>query len=124
MSEDHIRIRRHVISQVESYEVFEQDLDAIEREGSDVGLDFQVALFCITFASSFFASLLTMTTDSIRTYTTFVTLVAVGAILGIAFGIKWFRSRGSFKAILRQIRERQIGPVGDEDHPLRPSEVA
>jgi len=124
MSEDHIRIRRHSISQVESYEIFEQDLDAIEREGGNVGLDFQVALFCLTLAVSFLTALLTTTVGSIRVYDTFVILISVGTVLGVVFGIKWFRSRGAFSAILQRIRERQIGPIGDEEHPLRPSEVA
>ena len=124
MSIDKIPVRRHGISQVECYEVFGDELDAIEREGSNVGLDFQACLFCVTFAISFLIALFTTTIESRQTFDVFACLVIVGVILGVVFGIRWHRSRGAFSRLLERIRDRQVGPAGDEDHPLRPSEVA
>jgi hypothetical protein len=124
MPDEHIPIRRHAISQLEAYDVTPEELDAIKRECGNIGLDFQVAQFCITIAIAFFIALKTTKIESDRTYDVFVILVVVGCILGVVFGLKWFMSRGSLKAIFSRIESRQIGPVGDEENPLRPVEVA
>jgi hypothetical protein len=119
-----VPIRRHGISQVEAYDVTADELDIIERECKDVGLDFQIALFGITEAIAFSVSLATTKIDSRTTKDLFIIFVALGFSFGIIYTIKWFRSRDSFSKTIRRIKERQIGPAGDAEHPLSPSEMA
>jgi hypothetical protein len=124
MANEHIPIRRHAISQLEAYDVTPEELESIKRECASIGLDFQVAQFCITVALTFLIALKTTKIDSDRTYEVFVILVAVGALLGVVFGLKWIMNRGSLNAVFARIESRQIGPVGDEENPLRPIEIA
>lgn len=124
MSSNQIPIRRHSIASVECYEISIDELNALEREGGNVGLDFQMCLFCVTLAASFFVALLTTHIDSQRTYTVFVVLVIAGTLLGGYFFLRWRKTRGEFSRIVAGIRARQVGPVGDVEHPLMPSEAA
>lgn len=126
MGSGHIPIRRHGLAHVETYDVTADELTNIEREGSDVGFDFQVAQFCLTLGASFLGGILISPPppDRPQTFTFMVVVIVVGFLLGAIFGIKWFRARGAFSATIRRIRERQVGPVGEEGKELRPSELA
>lgn len=53
----------------------------------------------------------------------FAMIVVVGFFGAITFGVKWFKSRGSFANLLQRIRERQVGPVGEKGNEIRPSEA-
>ena len=57
MGPSQIPLRRHGIGHVETYEVLDHELNQLEREGCDVGFDFQVAQFCLTSALSFLVGL-------------------------------------------------------------------
>jgi len=124
MTDDHIPIRIHSISQVEAYQVTIEELEAIKREGSNVGLDFQVAEFCLTAAIAFLVALFTTKIDSERTFIVFVVLVVVGFLLGGIFALKWFKNRGAIHRLFQRIEARQIGPSGDAAHQIQPTEVA
>ena len=54
----HIPILRHGLHHLETYEITADELNRIEREGGDIGFDFQIAQFCLTIAASFLANLL------------------------------------------------------------------
>lgn len=99
------------------------DLDAIERMGSDVGLDFNVALFSLGVGLSFLTSLLGTKIESERVFDTFVIFTVVGGALAVIFFIKWFMHRGELSRLIQKIRERQIGPTGDEGKALKPQEL-
>jgi hypothetical protein len=124
-SSGQIPIRRHGIRDVEAYDVTADELERIQREGSDVGFDFQIAQFCITLAGSFLTGLILSPPPPTarNTFDVFVVLVVVGFFLGAIFGVKWYRNRGAFSETIRKIKERQIGPVGDEQHQLKASEL-
>ena len=126
MSNEQIQLRRHGIRDLEVCDVTMDELAQLEKEGSDVGFDFQVAQFCMTLAGSFLTGLILSPPppDARRTFDVFVSLVIIGFFLGAIFGIKWFRSRGAFSATLKRIRSRQIGPVGDEGHQIQASDLA
>lgn len=121
----HIPIRRHGLSHVETYEITADELKRIEQEGSDVGFDFQIGQFCLTLAASFLIGLILSPPpdDHPKTFVVFTVLVVVGFLMGIIFGIKWFVSRRSFSFTIREIRERQVGPIGEEGRELKPSEL-
>jgi hypothetical protein len=126
MGSGHIPIRRHGLSQVETYEVTADELERIEREGGDVGFDFQICLFCLTLASSFLIGLiLSPPPDSKpKIFIVFSVLVVVGFLVGIVFGLKWYFSRNAFSVTLAKIRARQIGPIGEEGREFKPSDLA
>lgn len=125
MSNGHIPVRRHGIAHVEMYDVTADELDRIERESSDVGLDFQISLFCLTLGCSFLIALIFSPppTNAIKTFIVFVILTSIGFLMGFIFFIKWFRGRRTFSSTLQKIRERQIGPVGEKGRELQPSEL-
>ena len=124
MTDDYIPLRIHSIAQLEAYLVTAEELDAIKHGGSDVGFYFHVSEFFLTAGIAFLIALLTTEIKSNRLYETFTLAVIVGLSLGVVFGIKWFRDRGSVNAIFRRIEERQIGPGGDAGHQLQPLVVA
>ncbi len=118
MDREHIEVRRHRLSGLDICDVTMDELDAIERVGSNVGLDFNVALFSLGVSLSFFVALLNAKIDSDRVFETFVIFIVVGIALAVIFGIKWFRNRGEFSALIQKIRDRQVGPIGDAGTPL------
>jgi len=123
MPNEHIPIRRHRLSGLDICDVTTDELDAIEKEGSNVGTDFQIAQFFITIALSFLASTLSNRPISERVFTVFVVIIAACFALGIAFGVKWWRERGEFSRLIRKIKDRQIGPMGDEGKEIKPVEL-
>jgi hypothetical protein len=125
MESGNIPVRRHGLSHVETYDVTADELERIEREGSDVGFDFQISQFCLTVAISFFVGLiLSPPPDSNpKTFIVFVVLVVVGVLVGFIFGIKWYKNRGAFSRTISRIKERQIGPVGEEGKELKAGDL-
>jgi len=124
MDREQIEVRRHRISGLDLCDITLDELDDIERSGSDVGLDFNVAIFSLGIGVSFFSSLLATTIASRKVFDTFVMLAIVGFSLAIIFFIKWFRNRGDFARRIQKVRDRQVGPFGDEEKNIKPSELA
>lgn len=123
MYREQIEIRRHRLSGLDICDVTMDELDALARIGSDLGLDFNVALFSLGVSLSFLASLLSTKIESRTVFDTFVIFTVVGGALAVIFGIKWFRMRGEFSVLIRKIKDRQIGPVGQEGKELRLEEL-
>ena len=123
MESEHIPIRRHRLPDLEVCDITLDELEAIEQQGSDVGLDFQISEFCLTIAASFLAALLTVNIDSIKIFTVFVVIVVTGIIVGVAFLIKWYRYRKSFHNLVQKVRDRQVGTIGQEGKELTASDL-
>jgi hypothetical protein len=121
MNPGHIPVRRHGLSHVETYEVTADELDRIESEGADVGFNFHIGLACLTTATSFLVVLFTSPPpdNQPKTFIVFVVIIVVGFLAGIIFAIKWFLARGAFAAVIRRIRERQVGPLGEKGQELK-----
>jgi len=120
---DRIPLMRHGIAHVETYDVTLDELDGLARTGGDVGLDFQFAEFFATAAASFLIALETTKIDSQTVKSIFWFVVVGGFSAAGVFAIKWWRNRGSFHFLIDKIKERQIGPVGDEDEELQLAEL-
>lgn len=120
----HVQLRRHGLSSVETFEITADELDRLERDGADIGVDFQIALFCITQAISFLATLIVAPPPSDNVHRVFLTLVVGGFLVGGVFTYRWYRSKGAFATTIQKIRDRPIGPVGSEGHELKASELA
>ncbi|MEO1830264.1 MAG: hypothetical protein ABGX82_15745 [Pseudomonas sp.] len=99
------KIKRGRVDSLSLYEITEHELVILEN-GSPFSLYLNFSLLLLTTATSFLISLLTITIDSDRTYTTFVILVVVGYVLGILLGIIWWRTRQSVSEITKRIRNR------------------
>jgi hypothetical protein len=123
MTGDQIPIRRHRVEHVETYDVFGDELDAIEREAATIGTDLQYALFWLPLGLSFTASLLLTTIKSDRVYSAFFIITVMSYAFAVYFGIRWWQRKGNFQRLLSKIRERQVGPVGDEGKELKPAEL-
>ncbi len=116
MNSGHIPVCRHGLPHVEMYEVTADELDRIEQEGTNIGIDFQIGSLCLTFGVSFLIALIFSPPPEAarKTFDVFAVLTALGILLGVIFLVKWFRGREAFSRTLRKIRERQIGPIGDD----------
>jgi hypothetical protein len=118
-----VELRVHGLGPMDCYHVTEDELDRIIRDGNDLGLEFAFAQFGITVGLSFLANLLITPMELGKVYVTFVVVIAVGFVFGIANAIKWFRSRGEFSRTIRKIRDRRVGPVGKQGKEVTPSEL-
>ncbi len=118
-----IPVRRHPIGHLETFDVTRDELDGLRKAGGNLGVDFNLGLFCATLAASFLITLFTTEINSRVTHDTFIFVVIAGFFASVVFGIKWWRNRGDFEAIVTRIKERplDIGPVGDEQETLDPT---
>ena len=123
MNEERIPLRRHSLGHVECYEVTADELDRIERDASDLGTDFQIGSIALTLSLSFIANILLTTITDRRIYTFFVVIIVSGFLFGVAHLYKWYKHRNAFSTIIQRIRDRQIGPVGEEGKELMPSDL-
>jgi hypothetical protein len=121
---DKIEVRRHPLPHVETYDVTADELDRIATESATVGQDFQYCSICLTAAIAFFIAILTTEIKSPRVYQTFLIVTLVGSVLAIYFGQAYMRGKKKSASTIQKIRDRQIGPVGEEGRELRPAQVA
>lgn len=98
-------IHRARLDKLSIFEVSESELETLER-GSPDSLFLNLAIFVLSVAISFSITLATTTIASTRTFNVFVIVTVVGYIAGITFGILWWRSHKSVKAVVRRIRNR------------------
>jgi hypothetical protein len=122
-SEDQITTKRHRISHLELFDVSGEELDNLEEIGQSVGTDLQFFTFWIPIGLSATFTLNAITISDIHVYNFYLIAAWVGFGMGIYHGIRWLNNRGRFKKRINKIRERQIGPVGEEGKELKPSEL-
>ena len=109
-----IDTRRHSIGLVEIYELTSDELDRIETEAMSVGQDLQYCSICLTAGLSFLIALITTEIKSIHTYAIFFVLTVSGLLFATYFGQKFFRDRKKCKSVIQRIRDRQVGPIGEQ----------
>lgn len=102
-----ITISRTTIDEIETYEVMEHELQALESGGvpSDGILNLAIAL--LSAALSFWGILLTTTIQSPSTLNVCWVITLVCTILGIAFVIIWYVIKKDKKKVFEKIRERK-----------------
>jgi hypothetical protein len=123
---DHISLRRHGRRQLDTFEVTPDQLDRLERSGAELGFSFHVALFFVAvFLANITNLLLAAPPPPGLNQTIFTVITVVSLVMGVIFGIISYRGRGVRSRIFREIREQpEIGPLGDETHPVRSAELA
>jgi hypothetical protein len=121
---DRIPLRRHTLPHVETYDVTAQELRSIERESLDVGQDLQFASITLTAAISFLIALILTDIPSPKVFASFVAVTLATGVLSTAFFIRYFRKKRNTKSTIQEIKDRQVGPLGDEEHVIAPAELA
>lgn len=119
-----IPAKRHRVQHIETYEVTADELDGVEREGQSVGQDLQFATVFIPIGITLTAVLTTTSIPDIRLYTAFLVALCVSYGFGATFLIRWWRQRGRFLRLMAKIREKPIGPLGEEGKELGASALA
>jgi len=109
---------------VETYDVTAQELRSIERESLDVGQDLQLASNATSIAVTLFIALMLTEIKSPKLYASFVAVALAMGVLAAYFFIRYFRKRSSTQTTIREIRERGVGPLGEEGHEIPPSKLA
>jgi hypothetical protein len=122
--DDQIPVKRHRLEHAEIFEISADELDSIERSGASVGTDLQFATFLLPIAITLTTVLLITPIQNSRLWDGFFITLIVGYVLGSYFLIKWGRQRNTFKEVLRKIRDRRVGPLGQEGRELLPRELA
>jgi hypothetical protein len=121
--QDQIPAKRHRLQHLDLYDVSGDELDHLEQLGSTVGTDLQFCTFWFPIGISATFTLLAVPIPSPHVYSTYLVGAFVGYGFGVFFGVRWWFSRGQFKKCVDKIRERQIGPVGEQGKELKPSEL-
>ena len=124
MDGDKITAWRHRIPGVHVIEILSSDLDSIEKESLDVGQDFQFGSISFSVFVTLFLTLLLTDIPSPRRYACFFTSTIAAAVFTAYFFKKYFSKRKNFKSAVQTIRDRQVGPLGEEGRELLPTEVA
>lgn len=123
MAEDHIAIKWHGKREEHRFGVSPDQLDRIERAGTDLGVNFQIAQFSLTVAFTSLLSLLFYPTPSETVKIVSICLIVSGFLLGLIFGVKWKSEGHALSKVIKEIRELpEIGPLGDNKQQLQPSD--
>jgi len=105
-------IRYVGMGEITIYLVSDDELRLLERGGiSSTFLN--LAIFFMSIAASFFASLLLSPPPSLRTFVVMVVLTISTAIAGLVLIFLWRRSSGDVTDTIRRIRARRV-PSGGE----------
>lgn len=98
-------VRRAPYHELIIYEITEAELEELERGSPDsIFLNFAI-LFLSVFAS-FFASLITASFSSDRTFLIFVVVTVVSGASGIVLLVLWIFSRRRVSSLVGRIRDR------------------
>lgn len=122
-SNEQVQLRVHGLGPMDAYHVTEEELILLEREGNDIGLDFQFAQLGLTVGFSFLASLMITPIPFGKVYVIYVVVTCVGFVFGLASGIRWLRNRGKCARTYIKIRSRRFGPAGTQDNELTATEL-
>jgi hypothetical protein len=106
-------IHRVRLDRLTIFEITEAELEALER-GSPESLFLNLGIASLSFASSFFISLLTTTIEDVRTFCVFVIVTVAGFVAGITFALLWWQSRRSLRNVAAEIR-RRMPPEGEQE---------
>ena len=115
-------VESHAVSRLVVYEVFQEDLDQLEREASTVSEDVTFGVFTFATAISFSIALATTTIESIRTFNIFWVVTLVSWLAAAFFGVRWYRGRRRYKGVISTIKTRS-GPLGEEGKELQQAEL-
>jgi hypothetical protein len=104
-------IRYVGIGEITIYFVSDDELASLETGGPSSTL-LNLAIFFLSTATSFLASLLVSPPTSIRAFTVIVVITVVSGTAGLILAILWRRSTRGIKGIIDRIRARKLPSGG------------
>ena len=104
-------IRRGRFDRLTIYEISDSELEILER-GSPGSTYLNFAIFLLSSALSFTATLLATTIASDRTYTSFMVIAVVGYVIGTLLLFMWWKDHRSVSKVADTIR-RRLPPEGE-----------
>ncbi|MBZ5641398.1 MAG: hypothetical protein LAO19_01440 [Acidobacteriia bacterium] len=119
-----IPVRRHSLSHLETYDITADELDRIQTECMGTGQDLQFCLVALTTGITCLASLLLTEIISVKIYNGFLVFTVVGFVFALYYAIQYWRKKGNLVSIVQRIKDRQVGPIGEQGHEVRPAELA
>jgi hypothetical protein len=118
------KTRLHRLSDIETFQLTLEELQAIKREGKNVGQDFTFFMFWLPIGISSTLTLISVQTLTIKQYCTYLIFMILGFCFSAYFGFRAWRQRGLFESSIEQIiSERRFGPAGDEKRELQPGQL-
>jgi len=106
ITDEKVKVKRHKFDSLTIFEVSESELDTIEK-GSPSSIYLNFAIFLLSIAASFFASLLTSDySNKQNTFTVFLLITIVGFVIGGFLIILWLRTKNDFDQTIRKIKDR------------------
>ena len=105
------KIVRGRVDSLSLYEITDYELQVLE-EGSIGTTYLNFAVFFLSVAASFLATLLTTPIASDRVFIVFVVVAVVGLAVGLILLVLWYRTRRSMSKILKRIKDRCL-PLHD-----------
>jgi len=95
----------------------------MERESLDVGLHLQFGLVALGILATLLVSLALTDIPSPKRFAGFVAATFTAAGFTIFFLTSYYFKRQGFLSTIQRIRERQVGPVGEEGREMRPADI-
>jgi hypothetical protein len=122
---DQVVKKAHRIAHLEIYEVSEDELDTIERGYSSRQNDVAFLSIAATIFVSFLVVILTVPRPAAPTFRDqfFVAVLVMSGSAAVYLFIRWRRTIKSERPLFQRIRERAVGPLGEEGMEFKPSEL-
>ena len=106
------KIVRGRVDSLSLYEITDYELQ-VPEEGSVGATYLNFAVFVLSVAASFLATLLTTRMSSDRVFLVLVVVVVVGFAMGGTLLVFWYRTRRGMSKALRRIKDRCLPPPTD-----------
>ena len=105
-SDENVKVKRHKFDSLTIYEVSESELETIQN-GSPSSIYLNFAIFLISIAASFLASLLTNDyTEKQNIFIVFLLITIIGFVIGIFLILLWLRTKNDFDLTIKKIKDR------------------
>ena len=106
ITDEKVKVKRHKFDSLTIYEVSESELDTIEK-GSPSSIYLNFAIFLLSIAASFLASLLTNDySNKQNTFIVFLLITIFGFVIGGFLIILWLRTKNDFDQTIKKIKDR------------------
>lgn len=123
MPGEQIPIERHAYKSLAIYEVSADELDGLERFGTALSGDMNIANSSGSIFITLLVTLLSTHPTPDRVYYTMLMIMLFAGILALFSGGRYWSTSRERGALIRKIRER-VGPLGEEGKEVQPRELA
>lgn len=107
------RIVRGQVDSLSILEITDYELEILEQ-GSPNSLYLNFGVFFLSTATSFLTTLLTVSIESMKLFTVFLSLTICGFSAGLVLLVLWYRSKSNVKNLIKKIKARvplNIAPI-------------